>query len=344
MNPRFDPRRPTASPAFYKAHGLGNDYLVVEEGGGWRLDPEAVERVCHRTLGVGSDGIVVLLAPTGAGPFRLRMFNPDGSEFERSGNGLRVLASYLHRTGRVTAGRPFAVEVGGDRIGMTVHGAEGGHYDISVEMGRAGTGPDAVQADRGMLVPVRVGGEGAGAGPGDAPGTSDRPDGGARGAMYDGILEAPEGLRVPVLLVSVGNPHCVVFAGTFSRSALDSLGPALTAHPAFAAGANVQLARVVEGHGGGDGPDEDRGGGIVDALVWERGVGHTSASGTSACAVAVAAVRSGRLPPGRVEVRMEGGTLGVDVSEALDVVLRGPVQEVMTGELAAGFVGTLGSD
>jgi len=338
---RFPERRPRVGARFYKGHGLGNDYLVVEEVGGgaagsgtspeavWTALPEAVRRVCHPHEGVGSDGIVVLLAPEGEGaghggsraPFGLRMFNPDGSEFERSGNGLRILASHLHRTGRVEAGRPFRVTVGGDTLAMTVHGAtEDGAFDVSLEMGRARTGPEAVALD---------------------------PD------------AAPS---LPVTLVSVGNPHCVVFpeelgdadgagaasgevvathetadldAPALDRRTLDRLGPFLAEHPAFRHGTNVQLARV---ESPGSSPE---GAAVVRALVWERGVGHTTASGTSACAVAVAAVTSGRANPGRVEVLMEGGPLRVDVSPELDVVLRGPVREVMEGRLAPGFARSL---
>ncbi len=294
--------RPGVGRAFYKGHGLGNDYLVVDEGTAWRATSAAVPQVCHRWEGVGADGIVVVLRGSGT-PVRLRMFNPDGSEFERSGNGLRIVASYLFRTGRVGS-EPFEVEVGGDRIRMQVHGADGrGEYDVSVDMGRARLGPEAVEAD----AEVDVG---------------------------DGRLLLTDVGGLLGTLVSVGNPHCVVFGEgepwrALEREALDRLGPALTAHPAFARGVNVQLARILA---------TDR----IEFLVWERGVGHTTASGTSACAVAVAAVASGRLPPGEKTLVMEGGTLRVRVGADLDVVLRGPVRAVCDGELDAGFVRVLG--
>ena len=297
--PRFDPTPPSASPAWYKAHGLGNDYLVVEEGSGWTLDPRGVAAVCHRTRGVGSDGIVVLLGSGGGDPpFRLRMFNPDGGEFERSGNGLRVLASHLVRTGRVAVGAPFEVLVGGDRVRMEVHGVlAGGVYDVSAEMGVASVDPAAAGLRSGAL---------------DA----------------EGALEVPELGRVRLQTVSVGNPHAVVFTADLTEEALSRIGPRLTRHTAFAHGTNVQLAR----------PLGDR---SLEIMIWERGVGPTSASGTSSCAAAVAAVHTGRLPPGEIEVLMEGGRLLVTVGPSLDVVLRGPVQEVSTGELAAGFLKAL---
>jgi len=292
----LDLARPSAGLHFYKAHGLGNDYLVFEEGDAWALEPAAVARVCDRWRGPGGDGIVVLLDDASGGRFRLRMFNPDGSEFERSGNGLRILASHLARTGRVDS-EPFQVEVGGDRIEMTVHDRSGPYYDVSVEMGRAQVGPEAVEMDPGAL---------------DA----------------HGRLAGPDGVPLSLVPVSVGNPHLVVWVDDPSTEELHRLGPFLTAHPALAHGANVQLAAP-------DGPHACR------ALIWERGVGPTSASGTSSCAVAVAAVHRRLVEPGSVEIRMEGGELDVSVTAGMDVVLRGPVEEVCEGTLTAPWARTL---
>jgi diaminopimelate epimerase len=79
----------------------------------------------------------------------------------------------------------------------------------------------------------------------------------------------------------------------------------------------------------------------VDAWVWERGAGETRASGSSACAVAAAAVRRGLVSERQVAVRMPGGTLGVEVREDWSLLLRGPVEGVCRGELTAGMVGRL---
>ena len=291
------PPPPRLSATFYKAHGLGNDYLVFEEGADWTAHRSAVARVCDRHSGVGSDGIVVLGPSRSEGVFPVRMFNPDGSEFERSGNGLRVLGSYLARTQRGAG--PFRVVVAGEQVTLEVRAATAGAYDISCEMGRARTGPKAVALDPSAL---------------DA----------------DGRLAGPDGDPLDVVPVSVGNPHLVVLTEDVSDDLLSVLGPFLVGHPALAHGANVQLARVA-------GP------GTCDALVWERGVGRTSASGTSSCAVAVAMVREGRLQPGEIRVRMPGGELGITVSDDYDVVLRGPVEEVCSGEIAAGLLTKLGA-
>jgi len=284
--------RPRAAAGFFKGHGLGNDYLVVEAGEAWPLSEGAIQAVCDRWRGPGSDGIVVLLGSDGP-PYRLRMFNPDGSEFERSGNGLRIFAAYLASHRRV-GNEPFAVTVGGDSVELTVVSVmPQGTYDVIVDMGRAGFSPNELGLDETAL-------------------------------EEPGRIAGPEG-PLPFIGVSIGNPHCVVFRDRLSEDELALIGPHLTGHEAFTRGTNVQLARVVGGH-------------TVEALIWERGVGPTSSSGTSACAVAAAAVSSELVAPGPVEVRMLGGTLHVDVRADMGLTLRGPVQEIYTGELTAGFL------
>ena len=294
---------PTLDSVFYKAHGHGNDYLVFPEGSAWSPTPEAIGLVCHPHRGVGGDGIVVLLDSVGDGPiggFRLRMFNPDGSEFERSGNGLRVLGAYLYHAGQVGLKEPFAVEVGGDRVFMEIRAeAQDESLDLAVDMGSAAFGMGAVGGDQ-------------------------------QTATSDIAASVPtgQGTAVEVHPVSVGNPHCVLFRDALQEEELLELGPALTSHPAFPAGVNVQLATV-------------KGDARIEILIWERGVGRTASSGTSACAVASSAVRSGRLPPGRIQVDMEGGFFHVTVSPTLTVRLEGPVQPVFSGQLAGGFLKAL---
>jgi diaminopimelate epimerase len=279
-------------PHYYRAHGAGNDYLVFEVAPagepGWPLQPETVRALCARGTGVGSDGIVVVLSrvPTPEGGFPLRMFNPDGSEFERSGNGLRVLGSWLLREGLVREG-PFRVTSGGVPIHMEAHPAPGpGIHDLSVDLG--------------------VG-----------------------RAEAEVSLPHPELGEVRLIPVSVGNPHAVVFVDADPDGPLlRTIGPFLATHPFFAQGTNVQLARVE--------------GGRLSIGIWERGVGRTSASGTSASAATLAAVVSGRLPVGSHTVTMPGGHFQVTVADTRQVVLRGPVEEVAEGTLTPGFLSRLG--
>jgi diaminopimelate epimerase len=131
--------------------------------------------------------------------------------------------------------------------------------------------------------------------------------------------------------VSIGNPHCVVFkrAGDgWTRDELLALGPALERHAIFPKRSNVQLAV----------PTGPR---ALSILIWERGAGETLASGTSACAAAVAAVRLG-LVRSPVNVRAPGGALDVAVDEHFDLTLDGEVSEVARGRLSPTFLRTLG--
>jgi len=285
------PPRPCLARAFYKAHGLGNDYLVLEEGDGWLASEEAVRRVCHPHRGVGADGLVALLSDRSGGLYRARMFNPDGGEFERSGNGLRILGAYLASRG---VPDPYRVSVGGGEVSIRIGGSDRGLYDVTVDLGPARVGPEAVQLDPDAL------GE-------------------------DGSLAGPGGEPLRVVPVSVGNPHLVVLTPELTEARLEEVGSFLVGHPALAHGANVQLAHPI-------GPGRCR------VLIWERGVGPTSTSGTSASAVAAAMVSTGALAAGTVTVEMPGGAFSVDVGAGLEVVLRGPVEEICEGTLAPPFL------
>lgn len=299
--------RPRIGPGFFKAHGHGNDYLVFEEGDGPELTELVARRVCDRHRGPGGDGIVVLeKVPQGAEP-RLRMFNPDGGEFERSGNGLRIAGVHLWRLGRV-GGDWFAVAVGGDRVQLRVAAPDAaGVWDASVEMGRVAfpDGPPFVSAGRV----------------------------GARGTVVL-ALPSPDGSEavLEVVPVSVGNPHAVVFGDGWTRAEVERYGARIATADAFPQGTNVQFAETPPPFQGAHAPRE------LAIRIWERGVGPTQSSGTSACAAVAAAVRSGLMTPGPATVRMAGGDMNVNLRSDWTVRLRGPVEGVCTGELTGAFL------
>lgn len=117
---------------FHKYHALGNDYLVLDPADLADLpSPAWIERVCHRNFGLGSDGILHGPLHSSKAQFGLRIYNPDGSEAEKSGNGLRIFARYLFDCGKV-AGEPFTVETPGGVVACTVRA---GGREITVEMG-----------------------------------------------------------------------------------------------------------------------------------------------------------------------------------------------------------------
>ena len=126
------------------------------------------------------------------------------------------------------------------------------------------------------------------------------------------------GERIELTAVSVGNPHAVVRLDA-GRGDLLRLGPLIERHERFPERTNVQLVRV-------DGPGE------LSVLVWERGAGETSASGSSAVAAAAAAVANGWCES-PVTVRIAGGELGVELDDEARITLIGPAEEICSGEL-----------
>ena len=202
---------------FFKGHGLGNDYIALEmEGLAFDLTPPAVRLLCDRNTGVGSDGILAAVASEAA-DFGLRIFNPDGTEAEKSGNGIRIYAAYLLDRGRVRIGPPFTVETPGGIVGVRiVDETEDGVLDVEVEMGTA----SFRSADVGLAGPDRE--------------------------TDDEALELPSGDRVLINTVSIGNPHCVVFQDELDVEELRRRAPQVSTHPDFARGTNVQFAVAAE--------------------------------------------------------------------------------------------------
>ena len=201
---------------FAKYHALGNDYLVLEQGawagtdGGAPPPAALVRAVCDRHRGVGADGVLVAGVDPGGRP-AMRVFNPDGSEAETSGNGLRIFARWLWDRGRV-GGEAFDVATRGGVKRCRVRDAG---RTVFVEMGRASFDSAAI------------------------------PVAGPRREVVDEAIEVL-GERLRLTAVTVGNPHCVVFVDAPTAERSERLGPVLETHPAFPRRTNVQLVRVVD--------------------------------------------------------------------------------------------------
>ncbi|QMU55999.1 MAG: diaminopimelate epimerase [Candidatus Mycalebacterium zealandia] len=198
---------------FVKSHGLGNDYIVLEEKSlSFKLTPEAARLLCDRNLGIGSDGIL-LLVESGKSDFGLKIFNPDGSEAEKSGNGLRIFAKFL-RDYKHTNSDSFSVETPGGIVRAEIQSENGPVSFIKVEMGKAVF--DAAE------IPV---------------------SGGFSGDVVGEKIEA-DGKRFEFTAVSIGNPHCVIFTEKPSETQTRQFGPALENHEFFPNRTNVQFARA----------------------------------------------------------------------------------------------------
>lgn len=127
-------------PHYVKSHGLGNDYLVIDPAKvPFTLSPAAVRLICDRHRGVGSDGILAVAA-AGSGDFGLRIFNPDGSEAEKSGNGVRIFAKFLREHGYTDRDR-FVLDTPGGRVNAQLEWADGRVASVIAEMGKASFGP-----------------------------------------------------------------------------------------------------------------------------------------------------------------------------------------------------------
>jgi diaminopimelate epimerase len=193
---------------FAKYHALGNDYLVVEGAAlAEPLSPAQAQRLCDRHRGIGADGI--LLREPGATE-RVRIVNPDGSEAEKSGNGLRIFARYLFDRGKV-GGEPFEVETAG---GLVTCRVMAGGRTVSVDMG-------PVRFDS-TAIPV--------AGP-------------PREVLREPIRVA--GVDLEFSAATVGNPHCVVLRERADPEEARRLGPLLERDPRFPRRTNVQLVQLL---------------------------------------------------------------------------------------------------
>lgn len=201
---------------FVRSHGLGNDYLVMDPAAlSFELTPQAILRICNRNTGVGSDGILALEKPQGA-LARLRIYNPDGSEAEKSGNGLRIFCKFLFEHG-YTEKSFFEIETAGGTVQAQLHLVVGKAAAVTVDMGKASF--DAA------VIPVS----------------------GFQGEVVEKSIRL-DGLdrELKVTCVSVGNPHCVVFFDDLqaAEEEIRKLGPLLEHHPRFPNRSNVQFAKV----------------------------------------------------------------------------------------------------
>ena len=262
--------------ALHKYQALGNDYLVMDLPGPLEDVVALLPRICDRNFGVGSDGLLAFDPHA----MSVRIFNPDRSEAQKSGNGLRITAA--HAVLEHGAGVSFELRTTDRKNAVRVLHKDGAEVVTELDIGR----PSFRAAD----LPANFDGE------------PDHVD-----------LDTPAG-HVEAVLVSVGNPHCVVFGQPVTKERCVELGPYLERHPAFPERTNVQLCEVI---------DRAR----VSAQIWERGAGYTLASGTSASAVAAACMRRG-LVDDSLTVQMPGGNLAVRREANGNLVQSGPARRV----------------
>jgi diaminopimelate epimerase len=281
---------------FVKMHGLGNDFVVIEDlAEELDLSPEAVAWFCDRNFGIGGDGLILVRPATAEGAeFFMLYYNANGETAEMCGNGIRCFAKYLVDHQLIPADQDDVVvqTLGGLKPIAITRAYDGTLYLATVDMGVPQLLPE--------LVPTTLRCE--------APG--------------DPVIACPietSAGTFDVTCVSMGNPHCILWVDDASEAQVAEIGPVIENHPAFPNRTNVEFAELVAG---------DR----IRLRVWERGVGETLACGTGACATAVAA--SLQLEIGREAViELPGGELAIRWAEDDHVYMTGPAEEVFSGTM-----------
>jgi len=283
------------SLAFTKMHGTGNDYIYLDFLSGSPspgLTPDDIPALCPvlspRHTSVGSDGMVGICPPDDSRADALmRMFNADGSESAMCGNAIRCVAKFLYDRGIVKKERMvIETRAGLKELRLTVE--NGVCTRVSVDMGIAEIRPEKVPVI-GYDAPV-IG----------------------RNCILGG-----QAYRATML--SMGNPHCVIFTDDPDALDLAEIGSRIENDLQFPERVNVEFVRVL---GKTD----------LQMRVWERGTGETYACGTGTCATAVAAVLCGHCPYDEpITVHLRGGDLTITVSRDLRVTMEGGAVTVYDG-------------
>jgi diaminopimelate epimerase len=281
---------------FIKMHGCGNDYVYIDCFQNPSPDnPAALARqISDRHRSIGSDGLVLMLpSDVPAVAARMRMCNADGSEGALCGNALRCMALWLYQSGK--CGREFQIIMINRLIQARILESDStqrrGQVRVSI-----GT-PERPTSD--------------------TPGFSSPCDSWSLPVSIPEVA-LPE-LVSPVMHVSMGNPHTILFVRDLESVDFYSLGPRLENHPSFPKRTNVEFVQITDHK-------------TARVRVWERGSGETLACGSGACAVAVAGMESGhfsRQEP--VRIGMDGGILTVLWDKNDTVHLEGAAQEAFRG-------------
>lgn len=273
---------------FYKMHGIGNDYIYFDCMREELKNPgELAIRLSDRHFSIGGDGII-LLCPSEIADCKMRMFNADGSEGKMCGNGIRCIGKLAHDLGYVNGDTCTVETLSGVKTLKLFVGCNGTVESVTVDMGAA--------VLNGKQIPSTMEGE----------------------TVVNRPLEV-DGKTYAVTLVSMGNPHCVVFTDP-DKIDLEKVGGRFENNVVFPERVNTEFVRVFcKNH--------------LKMRVWERGTGETLACGTGACATAVAAVLNGYCDKNaEIKVSLLGGDLKIVYTDET-VFMTGPATLVFTGEI-----------
>jgi len=288
------------STAFTKYHGLGNDFILIDNRDSRepKISPEAAVKWCNRNFGIGGDGVIFALPgqPEQSGQpatdYTMRIYNSDGSEPEMCGNGIRCMARFiadLEGVDPAAGEKQYRIHTLAGLIVPTLKD----DGTIRVDMGEP-----VLQASE---IPTTLAGN--------------------DGRSVDQALEV-EGKIWQVTNVSMGNPHCITFVEDADAIDLATIGVKFEHHPAFPQRTNTEFIQVISR-------------GYLKMKVWERGAGATLACGTGACASLVAAVLNDKSDR-QATLELPGGNLTIEWNEADNhIYMTGPAQRVFSGQWEA---------
>lgn len=271
---------------FTKMHGLGNDYIYVNALEREIPDPEKLSiAMSDRHFGIGSDGLILIL-PSDRGDFRMRMFNSDGSESEMCGNGIRCFAKYVYDRA-LTDKTVMDIETGAGMKNIVLTVKDGKATHARVDMG-------VPELER-EKIPMR----------------------GNPGQVRDEEISLPDGMKVRITAVSMGNPHAIIYVDDAEKYPVEKVGSAVENSPLFPRRTNVEFVQILS---------ESE----VIQRTWERGAGETLACGTGASAVCAAGVLTGRTLR-KITSNLRGGPLALEWAENGHIFMTGPACEVFSG-------------
>ena len=280
---------------FTKMQGAGNDFVVLDETQGrLHLTAQQYRFLADRHYGVGADQILsVRPSPVPEADFEYVIHNADGGEVEQCGNGARCFVRYVKERG-LTDKSVVRVKVHGGIIRLQ----DQPDGRVTVDMGHPIFDAPLVPFD-----PAHA-----------QPGVSPVSD------FELWRLDLYAGEVAEVAVVSMGNPHAVVWVPDVELAPVERWGPQIERHPAFPRRVNAGFMQIVHR-------------GFIHLRVFERGAGETLACGTGACAAVVAGIRLGWLDP-RVDVQARGGRLTIEwAGPGTTVRMTGPAQTVFHGEI-----------
>jgi diaminopimelate epimerase len=281
---------------FTKLQATGNDFMLIDARNMERDWSKLAREMCHRYFGVGADGLI-LVATSNTASLKMQLFNSDGSEAEVSGNGLRCFAKYVIDR-QIIPGPNLTVETlaGIRTIQASISQGKVSHAKVNMGAPRFGTE--------------------------DIPVTIDKQQKGRGEIDIMPILDYSltiDRRKLPLSLVSMGNPHAVSFLSQpVADFPLSEIGPQVENNPMFPERINFEIARVLNRN-------------KIEARVWERGAGETLSCGSGACAIAVITRLKG-YTDNEVDIMLPGGNLTIIWDGVGKVYLSGPVEEVFSGE------------